>query len=362
MFAGTCVHLERFEEKLKLKEMIGDEEEEDEEEGKKKRKRKGSDEDDFDGDEAAEEEDPDEMDVDDEDDVETEDSSQTQKRSTRDRKQTKAFEAESSARSSRKSSRRPSLEEDEGSELEEKERKKKKKEKKRDKVKTKKKKTVIAESGSDGEFSFGGAVPSKKKKIKKVHKGATTGRERKGVSYVHSDSHSHESDRYSGYETPEEVEKVDVETIDFVMDHREGKVGATGETTKYHTVLEKGDPNELLETKVMEKQFLIKWKGKAHLDNTWETEETINAMKKGTHEVKGQRKMVNYELKLSDYLRWKKKADKEEIEYQEVEIEQGRLLLKTYLECERIFSRRKVTSLFLQLLLREAVIKKKFKM
>ena len=342
--SGTCVHLERYEEKLKLKEMIGDEEEDDEEEGGKKRKRKGSDEDDFDGDEAAEEEDPDEMEVDEEEDVETEDSSQTQKRSTRDRKQTKAFEAESSARSSRKGSRRPSLEEEEdGSEVEEKASRKKKKEKKRDKVKTKKKKKVIAESGSDEEFSFGGAIPSKKKKIKKVHKGATTGRDRKGVSYAHSDSHSHDSDRYSGYETPEEVEKVDVETIDFVMDHREGKVGATGELTKHHTVLDKGDPNESLETKVMEKQFQIKWKGKAHLDNTWETEETINAMKKGTHEVKGQRKMVNYELKLSDYLRWKKRADKEEIEFQEVDIEHGRILARSYLECERIFSRRKVT-------------------
>merc|ERR1712008_614607 len=35
---GTCVHLERYEEKLKLKEMIGDEEEDDEDEGGKKRK------------------------------------------------------------------------------------------------------------------------------------------------------------------------------------------------------------------------------------------------------------------------------------------------------------------------------------
>merc|ERR1711963_960059 len=43
---GTCVHLERYEEKMKLKEMIGEDEEEDDV-GKKKRKKKGSDEEDF---------------------------------------------------------------------------------------------------------------------------------------------------------------------------------------------------------------------------------------------------------------------------------------------------------------------------
>merc|ERR1712079_92448 len=102
---GTCVHLERYEEKMKLKEMIGEDEDEDDV-GKKKRKKKGSDEEDFDGDAAEEEEDPEEMDVD--EDIEEEDDddeSKPRQRSKRDRKQTKTFTGESSGKSSKKGSR-----------------------------------------------------------------------------------------------------------------------------------------------------------------------------------------------------------------------------------------------------------------
>ena len=222
--------------------------------------------------------------------------------------------------------------------------KRRKKEKPKIQAKKKKKKKPEPDSGSDDDFRS--KVKVEKKKTKKTHKGATTGRERAQVTYAHSDSGSHSSDRFSGYETPEEEkEVVNVPWIDFVMDHRDGKVGATGEKTRMLTVKENGDPNETLETTDMEKQFQIKWRGKGHIDNTWETSKTIEAMKQGIHEVKGQRKVINYELKLSDYLRWKKRADKEEVEYQECEIEQGRMLAKTYAECERIFSRRKVKHL-----------------
>ena len=339
--SGTCVHLERYEEKMKLKEMIGDDDEEDDGD-KRKRKKKGSDEEDFDGDAVEDEEDPEEMEVDadedDDEDDDDEDDSKPQKRSKRERKQTKAFEGESSARSSKRGSRIPS--EDDESDYGNKKRRKKEKPRIQAKKKKKKKKPE-PDSGSDDNFRS--SVKVERKKAKKVHKGATTGRERAQVSYAHSDSHSHESDRFSGYETPEEEkEKVDVPWIDFVMDHRDGKVGATGEKTRMLTVKEHGDPNETLETTDMEKQFQIKWKGKGHIDNTWETPKTIEAMKVGIFEVKGQRKVINYELKLSDYLRWKKRADKEEVEYQECEIEQGRMLARTYSECERIFSRRKV--------------------
>ena len=339
---GTCVHLERYEEKMKLKEMIG-EDEEDDDVGKKKRKKKGSDEEDFDGDAAEEEEDPEEMDVDEdiEEEEDDDDESKPRQRSKRDRKQTKTFTGESSGRSSKKGSRAVSS--DDESDYGKKKKRKKEKPKVQAKKKKKKKKKE-PESGSDDDFTS--SVRVEKKKTKKAHKGATTGRERAQVSYAHSDSGSHESDRMSGYETPEEEkEKPDVPWIDFVMDHRDGKVGATGEKTAMLVVKEHGDPNEKLETTDMEKQFQIKWRGKAHIDNTWETPKTIEAMKVGIFEVKGQRKVVNYELKLSDYLRWKRRADKEEIEYQECEIEQGRMLARTYTECERIFSRRKVATL-----------------
>ena len=41
------------------------------------------------------------------------------------------------------------------------------------------------------------------------------------------------------------------------------------------TVKINGDPNETLETEETEQQFLIKWKGWSHINNTWESEKTL---------------------------------------------------------------------------------------
>ena len=49
-------------------------------------------------------------------------------------------------------------------------------------------------------------------------------------------------------EEDEEVEEVDIDCIEKVLDHREGKVGATGEMTKHFAVLDNGDPNTTLQT------------------------------------------------------------------------------------------------------------------
>ena len=54
-----------------------------------------------------------------------------------------------------------------------------------------------------------------------------------------------------------------------------GKVGATGENTMHWTVKINGDPNKTLETEETEQQFLIKWKGWSHINNTWESEKTL---------------------------------------------------------------------------------------
>ncbi len=43
----------------------------------------------------------------------------------------------------------------------------------------------------------------------------------------------------------------------------------------YWTVKFNGDPNETLETEELEQQFLIKWKGWSHINNTWESEKSI---------------------------------------------------------------------------------------
>ena len=137
------------------------------------------------------------------------------------------------------------------------------------------------------------------------------------------------------------VEQEDIEGIAFVLDHRNGKVGATGERTMFWSVKNEGDPNESLETEETEEQFLIKWSGWSHLNNTWESEDSLKAKKKGEREVKGIRKLVNYQLKLSDFKAWKRRANAEDIEYQEIDIEMGRQLLATYVQVERIFAQRK---------------------
>ena len=43
----------------------------------------------------------------------------------------------------------------------------------------------------------------------------------------------------------------------------------------YWTVKFNGDPNESLPTEEQEQQFLIKWKGWSHINNTWESEKSI---------------------------------------------------------------------------------------
>ena len=138
-----------------------------------------------------------------------------------------------------------------------------------------------------------------------------------------------------------DVEEIDIEHIDKVLDHREGKVGATGNITEHFYVLEHGDPNETLETSDTETQYLIKWMKKAHIYNTWETEGTLDAKKVGDVKVKGIIKLNKYQARVSEYNSWKRKAKPEDIEFQEIDIELGRELNKTYKEAERIFCRRK---------------------
>merc|ERR1740131_575430 len=99
-----------------------------------------------------------------------------------------------------------------------------------------------------------------------------------------------------------------------------------------------GDPNKTLDTQDTEEQFFIKWKGWSHINNTWESNQTLAARKKGNQEVKGLRKLSNYQNKLADFNAWKKDASPEDIEYQDIEIEMGREMLLTYMEIERIFN------------------------
>ena len=64
-----------------------------------------------------------------------------------------------------------------------------------------------------------------------------------------------------------------------------GKRGAVGMQTYLYEVEKNGDPNtgyDETDPSQTEKQFLIKWKGWAHLHNTWESEESLNTQKVGS--------------------------------------------------------------------------------
>ena len=169
-------------------------------------------------------------------------------------------------------------------------------------------------------------------------------RARKTTKYQEEDT-SHSSDVASDYDekqaAAEAEEEEDIETIEAVLDHRRGKVGATGNHTMYWEIKDHGDPNKTLETEELEDQFYIKWKGWSHINNTWESQASIDAKKKGTQEVKGIRRLYNYQQKVIEYNSWKRYANPEDIEYQEIEIEMKRQLLWSYVEIERIFSHRK---------------------
>lgn len=73
---------------------------------------------------------------------------------------------------------------------------------------------------------------------------------------------------------------------------------ATGGSTTVYAVNEYGDPNEIIVADT-EEQYLIKWKGWAHLHNTWESEATLKENK-----VQGLKKLQNYMAKLEQIAVW----------------------------------------------------------
>ena len=265
--------------------------------------------------------------------------------------------------------------EDDGSEVESPPRKKKKKnllnevlemrqKLKADKSKSKrkkKKKKAVSDSDDSGSRSGRQIRGSKKRKRKEMEDGGEsgsgddfvsgaavgghqrTGRVRTKVKYENAESGGDFSENSDNEDlidaTP--VEEIDIEGIDKVMDHREGKVGATGDITEHFNILKNGDPNETLETEATEAQYLIKWQGKAHIFNTWETEKTLDDKKVGNVKVKGHVKLNKYQQRVSDYNAWKKRANPDDVEYQELDLEMDRELARTYKEAERVFCRRK---------------------
>ena len=96
------------------------------------------------------------------------------------------------------------------------------------------------------------------------------------------------------------------ETIEKVLEHRFGKKGATGPQTTYYNIEKDGDPNldcDKLSVEDKEQQFLIKWKGRSYLHNTWEQEDQLKE-----DGVKGLKKIENYLKKEEEIRLWRLSA------------------------------------------------------
>lgn len=126
------------------------------------------------------------------------------------------------------------------------------------------------------------------------------------------------------------------ETIERIMGKRMGKKGVTGNETTLYAVEEKGDPNEgvnIKDKESIEEQYLIKWKGWSHIHSTWESEESLQNAK-----VKGMKKLENFIKRDQEIESWKRRANPEDIEYYECQLELHQELLKTYTCIERIIA------------------------
>lgn len=130
------------------------------------------------------------------------------------------------------------------------------------------------------------------------------------------------------------------ETIEKVLEHRLGKKGATGSQTTFYNVNKDGDPNancDQLSEEDKEQQFLIKWKGRSYLHNTWENENQLRE-----EGVKGLKKIENYLKKEEDIRLWRMQATPEDIEYYDCQEEMAFQLRLIHLNVERVISHQEV--------------------
>ncbi|KAB5574967.1 hypothetical protein PHYPO_G00215180 [Pangasianodon hypophthalmus] len=157
------------------------------------------------------------------------------------------------------------------------------------------------------------------------------------VSYK-EDQHDFETDSDDLIEMAEGTEDVqddDSETIEKVMDTRIGKKGATGAATTLHAVEANGDPCADFEPEKEEgeNQFLIKWKGRSYIHNTWESVDSLTQQK-----AKGMKKLENFKKKNEELSAWLKKASPEDLEYYNCQQELTIDLNKQFQIVERVIA------------------------
>lgn len=163
----------------------------------------------------------------------------------------------------------------------------------------------------------------------------TSRRTHKKISYKEQSDHTDSEDLVDvdyGPEWNQGQEGSDVgETIEKVLEQRLGIPGATGvQTTCFNIEISGKDPNVGSADK-LEVQYLIKWKNKSYLHNTWESDDSLREMN-----AKGLKKIENYLKREDEIKRWKDLASPEDMEYYECQDEMATQLRQLYLNVERI--------------------------
>lgn len=111
-----------------------------------------------------------------------------------------------------------------------------------------------------------------------------------------------EVNSYDDSKTNQEIDDKEEqgEVIERILEHRFGRIDATGPKTASYQVEELGDPNDSLrEDEEKEIQFLIKWKGWSHIHCTWESKKSLEDQK-----AKGFKKIELYLKKDEEIKSW----------------------------------------------------------
>ncbi|ORZ30897.1 SNF2 family N-terminal domain-domain-containing protein [Catenaria anguillulae PL171] len=130
-----------------------------------------------------------------------------------------------------------------------------------------------------------------------------------------SESDASESNGYAS-PTPDEEEVC----IEKVLDHRVVEV--------------KGEDGEVDESMPPIVQYLIKWKSKSHLHNTWQSESDLRT-------TKGHKKLLNY-IKLVEVEQERAGSQEDDDEDRNIRLELARAMLEEYKQVERVIAAQEV--------------------
>jgi SNF2 family DNA or RNA helicase len=129
----------------------------------------------------------------------------------------------------------------------------------------------------------------------------------------------------------------DIKSIEKILAHRIGKIGATGESTTIYNVEVAGNPNcddlNKLAPDEKELQFFVKWKSFSHLHNSWESEKTLCEL-----DPKAIKKIDSYWRREEELKDWRKTATPEDIEYYDCQEEIADELYQQHMLVDRVIS------------------------